>query len=257
MRECLCPSEPDLKFVFCKGTILKKYFIINLLIFGKLIGALLIIYATYIMTVRIMNIDKEISVANENIAGFFDSRILTVLAIMNYEDRYFEYKMDIFENNRMLTYIQELREKKASQDEIKERESYIKDISDGALFQLASLTKRWGLMLTKIEDINQKKENEIDKILASNLTNEKKVGQIYDILEKNQQQAGERLNEMHKQWAKNKDKKNMLETTRNLWNRIFIWCQIVGLILIAGFETLEAVIKYRQIGRDGPESASP
>lgn len=70
----------------------------------KLLGFLLVVVDTFIFTVRIPKIDKEISKRKEEIERFDYSRIMTAMCKLDYGEHFTKRRIEIFERNHMIIH---------------------------------------------------------------------------------------------------------------------------------------------------------
>ncbi len=65
----------------------------------KIIGFLLILFATFIATVQLTRISDQINKIDSEISNFKDSRIMTALCALSYGEQFTRRRIELFEAN--------------------------------------------------------------------------------------------------------------------------------------------------------------
>jgi hypothetical protein len=198
----------------------------------KIIGFLLVVSATFIATVVVPKLDKEISAIDDEILSFKDSRIMTTLAMLSYGEQFTRRRIELFEANQFIL----LKNDKKAAEEIRKR----------ALNQTIDLAKQWAYLHggRDAESLREKTEEKIKVILDDNsLDVSNKLDAVEKIWKENQVVASERIAQAHKEWHDNEDKMKQLMSNSKWWTRLFAWLQILGLILFSGAEVFDKLIK--------------
>ena len=198
----------------------------------KIIGFLLVVGATFIATVLVPKLDKEISAIDDEILSFKDSRVMTTLATLSYGEQFTRRRIELFEANQFIL----LKNDKKAAEEIRKR----------ALNQTIDLAKQWAYLHggRDAESLRKKTEEKIKVILDDNsLDVSNKLDSVEKIWKENQVAASERIAQAHKEWHDNEDKMKQLMSNSKWWTRLFAWLQILGLILFSGAEVFDKLIK--------------
>ena len=95
--------------------------------------------------------------------------------------------------------------------------------------------------------ITEKIKNQINEIVNDkNIELGTKLKRAEELLDTAQQDAFERLSKAHDERDKKKDILNKVKENRSRWNTLFVWFQIIGLILFTGSETIEKLLISRR-----------
>lgn len=223
----------------------------KIIIYLKIAGPLLIICATYIATVTIVNIDKRISKVREEISNFHDARILVMQAVLSYEGRDTLFAVHDTQYYQMLNYLRDLKKEpdgnEKNKKEIDALEKVIKITEETALDNSIFLTILRSTLLSKDEKSEQETRNITSKIRNNkNLTKTEKIEKIRKIQDKNQKVFGERFAEIQKKWQDNISSEKRLTNGRLFWYRVFAWMQIVGLSMLAIAGAIKGMLKLKK-----------
>ncbi len=198
----------------------------------KIIGFLLVVGATFIATVVVPKLDKEISAIDNEILSFKDSRVMTTLATLSYGEQFTRRRIELFEANQFIL----LNNDKKAAEEIRKR----------ALNQTIDLANQWAYLHggRDAESLREKTEEKIKVILDDNsLDVSNKLNGVEKIWKENQVAASQRVAQAHKEWHDNEDIMKQLMSNSKWWTRLFAWLQILGLILFSGAEVFDKLIK--------------
>ena len=198
------------------------------IIIAKSIGLLFIIVGTLIATAKIPSIDRLVEIENESIAKFEDQRILAGISILKASHIANLKQLYLMEAN-IATYTGQGRD---SQIELRQK----------ALNQDATEIRNWNVLFSKGEEseLFQETEKEIQSIAQDEqLTIEKKLEKVEEILLNAHNHANKRLATAHQKRNEHKNEKEKLEKSRLIWNTIFLWLQILGIVLLTGSEIFE------------------
>ena len=89
-------------------------------------------------------------------------------------------------------------------------------------------------------ELYQQSEREIQSIAQDNqLSIEQKLEKVEKIQLSAVNQAKERLATAHQKRNEHQIQKEELEKSRLVWNTIFLWLQILGVVLLTGSEIIE------------------
>jgi len=208
---------------------------LNIVEQAKLIGFVLVVFATFISTVKIPAIDKRISGLEEAIAKFRDNRILVGLSKLDQEAHIIQKNMLLSEANQVI-YTRGLKE----QVETISPEERIKALRQEALNKTIGLAE-WTAI--NRQEYTRKR---ISKILANEtLTTRDKIRKVETIVDENRAIESKRLEGRHRERNKNKNNKANLEISRSRWANCFAWLQITGLIMFSGAEVIDKLIVRR------------
>jgi len=189
----------------------------------KLLGFLLVVVATYISTVRIPKIDKEITERKEEIERFDYSRIMTVMCKLDYGEHFTKRRIELFERNQMIIH---------GVDNAK-----IKELNRRLLHDTVQLAISWGSLLGREASKNIK--NRVDDILSNKkMSYVSRIDEVEKVWRENQKAVGKKLEQSHVRNTENKTLKSEYEASRLLWSKCFVWLQILGLILFSGAEII-------------------
>lgn len=194
----------------------------------KLFGFLLIVVATFIATVEIPALDKEISSSNEDISKFKESRVVTALCMLNYGELFTRRRIELFEANQTILTGKD----KKSVNELRTR----------ALNQTIILARLWASLMggDEANARSQDTDKKIQEIAADkNINIVEKLGKVEQIWKENQAAASKRLEIAHERYSTHKTIKKNLEKVRAGWAKGFAWLQIIGLILFSGAEIID------------------
>jgi len=223
----------------------------RIIIVLKIFGSLLIISATFISTIAIIHIEKQISIKDEEIENFHDTRILTTLGILSYESRDVLLGVQDVEYYQMLNYLNALKEglsdEEKRKEEINKLQKTMQETQQIILDNNIFLARQWATLLSKDRKDEQVTRDITDKIRNDkNLSILQKIEKIRDIQDKNQKVFGDRLSEIHKTWSRNLEERRKLEAHKSLWYVIFVWMQIGGLSALAIAESIEGIIRIKK-----------
>lgn len=228
------------------------------IIFLKIFGFILIIFAAFISFVLIPNIEKNIFNLEEEIANFLDARVMAIMAVLSYEGRDVllatqdvEY-YQMLNLNYLLEWLIEVEKNSGSKEKYKEEldklERAMQKTQDVILENNIWLAKRWLTLLSN--DRGQDTQNISDRINRIRSDEELSIGQkidkIHEMQNENQKIFGNRLAEMQEKWLKNRDMKKALDENKSFWYRIFILMQILGLLMLAFAEVMGEIIKNKE-----------
>lgn len=198
---------------------------IEWVVFFKLLGFLSIVIATIVSTILIANIENQISVLNKKIEEFKDSRIMTGFVKIDSGEKFTQRKIDLLESD-ILTIS-------------KSGDNYVDIFRKRAVGITSEMAMQWAYLLSE-----DQAESEVKKVelAISRIVNNKKLStiEIFDQVEKiykqKQAEASERLKQKHIKWHQNIGSLGILESRKYFWHTIFVWFQIIGLILISSAE---------------------
>ncbi|MFA5090475.1 MAG: hypothetical protein WC510_05560 [Candidatus Omnitrophota bacterium] len=217
----------------------------------KILGSLLIICATFIATVVVVSFDKKMSDINKEITNFYDTRIITMLAVLSYEDRETLPVVQEVEYYQMLIHEHQLKNKisikEKSEEKIKELEKAKQKTLETILNNNIFLAKRWSTLLGKDRKGDEDTRATIDKIQNDkNLNVMQKLDKVRELQDKNKKMFGDRLLEIQNKWLKNVETKEHLDNGRLFWQMVFVWMQIGGLSMLAFAEVIEGLSKNKK-----------
>lgn len=198
----------------------------------RIIGFLLILFATFVATVQLPKISGKIDKIDSRISNFKDSRIMTTLCTLSYGEQFTRRRIELFEANEIVARGN--------------NESAVADLRKRALDQTIELAKQWAVLLSGDQKEQNTKdiENQINDIVTDN---NKSLSVQIDEVEKvwriQQKEASERVAKAHENWHSIELTKSKIEDAKQIWNSVFIWCQILGLITLSLAEILDKFVK--------------
>lgn len=223
----------------------------------KILGSILIIFATFIATVVIIGIEKQISNAEEEITNFHDSRILTMMGILSYEGRDILLAVQDVQYNQLnylLELKQEISDKEKHKEELSKLEKITQETQEIILHNNIFLAILWSTLLSENELDKSKTKEAADKIRTDkNLTMTQKIEKIREIQNENQKVFGGRLAKIQEKWLENLDIKKRLDKTKSFWHGFFMWMQIGGLSMLAIAEAIEGIIEIKKKSKSPTE----
>jgi len=197
----------------------------------RLLGFLFIIAATFIITVVIPPIDRKTENILNEIEIFNSGRVFAGIIVLRINHLETRKQLDLFQSN----LIKDQRLKK----------SYLQK----ALNRTVTEIKHWAnFYIAGDKSIPKNIETELSKIVDDKSTDmDTKFTEVENLLGIAQQDAFERLRKAHEERDEKKSNLNKFNENLSIWNSIFVWFQIIGLILFTGSETIEKFINARRV----------
>ena len=115
-----------------------------------------------------------------------------------------------------------------------------------AINQTSKLAKQWSTLLS---DYDQKSiDPNLDNRLNDIVLNDSKsllikMEEVEAIWREQQNKASERFKIAHNERDSALSRKNTLDSKKQMWNSIFIWLQILGLIILSSIEIIDKFIE--------------
>ena len=197
----------------------------------KIVGSLLLIVATGLVTIKIPSIDKTISNLEEKISKFKDSRIITSQCTLAYGKDFVKRRIELFERNQIVLHNGD--------------EKLIQELGVRALDDTIKLATQWASLLAedKAEEFTATTKQKVTKIVNNEtMPLTEKIDAVEVVWKENMDLASTRLESLHGEWRANEAAKKVLVNKKENWRKGFILAQIFGLILLAAGETIEKII---------------
>ena len=198
----------------------------------KVIGFVLILSATFVATVQLPRIAKRIDIIDSNVSDFKDARIMTTLCMLHYGEQFTRRRIELFEAHQMVARGG--------------NEGMVQELRKRALDQTVDLAKQWAVLLSgdQKEQRAMNVEQQIDDIVQDNSRRMvHKIDEVERIWKAQQQMAGERNAKAHKAWHDAQEKRSAVEGIKRRWDVVFVWCQILGLIVLGVAEISDKFVK--------------
>ncbi len=197
----------------------------------KISGSLAIIFATLILTVKIYNIDNELSDINEKIISHKNNALLSMQFLSTINDKFTQRRLDLFERNNFI-----LNHKTSSplMHQIEER-----------IFETTKIIiKKWDNSLKEISEGEEdwgKLEIELNKIVNDGVINfEDKLQKLENIRHEKAKLFKSRSENYQKLLKNYRSDEIMIKHKKIFWNTWFIWLQVLGLISLSISEILDS-----------------
>jgi len=203
----------------------------KIILYFALIGYILLIIATYLATVKIPELEKEISDINLVVKRIDDKILRGIILNSDYNISAIRKRINILELNNLALHDVGTNE----QDVLKKR--IINTLYD--LIKMYSNLFTMDEIAVESKDIEKRSDDIINKQEPFDIMKEK----LEDLLKECKSVAGNRLVNIQEKRKKKIDKIISLEDSRDRYSNIFIWLQIMGLVLLSFSGIMEKVIK--------------
>jgi len=199
------------------------------ILYSFIIGSLLMLAATFIATVPILQVENEISVIDKFEAKINNKIFRNLLFYQDYKQTEIKNRINHLERNGFITQNIQQSERLALESRIINSECF--------------LIEMWSKLFTLDQIVIENKEHiqQADAIVKNKDSFEVTIQRLQDLLEESKKAAGNRLAAIQSKLNEEKNKRFELEDKKNLYRIVFIWTQIIGLILLGFSGVLEKI----------------
>jgi len=189
-----------------------------------LIGILSLLMSTFIFTYIIGKLDFEINEIEYKIGKFENGRLITSILQNYYSIQKTRRQLSVsdFEFSNYFKFGDEVK-KKLKAD--------IFEISKSLIHEYAVLAAGYGRK--DVESIKKEAENKALEIINSDLNDSEKLNRLNRILDEYLFEFIDSFKAIQDNYLSNLDAKKTLIKKRNNWNNVFLWIQVIGIILIS------------------------
>ena len=191
------------------------------------IGILLLLISTFIFTSIIEKMDLEISEIDYKVRKFERGSLITIILQNYYSIQKTRRQLSVsdFEFSNYFKFEDKV-QKKLKAD--------IFDLSKSLITEYAVLQAGYaGYSGKDVELIRKEAENKAIEVLNSALNDSKKLDKLNRILDEYLFDFIDLFKKSQDNYLSNLDVKKELIEKRNNWKNIFLWIQVIGIILIA------------------------
>lgn len=194
---------------------------------ARLLGFLFIVVATFLSTVYIPYLERQLSEIESNVTIFEVDRTMEMMIISQLKEDFTRRRIELLESN----LTGRLGDKK-TQNVLLER----------AIMQTVDLAERWSTVFAgdNYNLLVNETRNEIKKIGSDEkLTLREKFDAVENVLNQVKQDFSKRLNDVQNKWHAEKESLKNQKEKRARWYGWFSLLQIFGLLFFSGAEIVD------------------